>query len=226
MRRPSRRALLFLFLLLVAALGAFAAFALVKSTDEDERTAMPPPLEASSPEPQSNLMRACGRAILTDWFDNGQVDRMYKRGCYGAALNLLPEDGEPGFEHRIRAEIRRAYLILGPRSKASRLPSSLELPCRADAAGPPCGPGARIGIDYAHVLYTHCGIESTIFDGRLWLARPPLNNGFRNPPPGWGDPTSTGIMRMLAEDEADFMRGSLVARFTPAPPGYQREACD
>jgi hypothetical protein len=219
-RRSSRRSLL--VVLLVAALVAFAAFALVELTDETgERTAMPP-LEVS-PEPQSKLMRACGRAIVADWFDNGQVDRVYKRGCYGAALNLLPEDGET---HASRAEIRRAYVAAGPRWKASKLPSSLELLCVAGAATPPCGRGARIGVDYAHVLYTHCGIESTIFDGRLWLAQPPLNNGFRSPPPGWGDPTSTGIMRMLAEDEADFMRDSLVARFTPAPPGYQREACD
>lgn len=207
--------------LLVVALGALAVFALVESTDGTE-TRQEPRTE-NQQQPRSDLLRRCGHAILADWFDNGQVDRVYQRGCYGTALILLPAEGET---HAARAEIRRAYVAARPRWKASRLPSSLELLCLADASTPPCGRGASVGVDYAHVLYTHCGIESTIFDGRLWLAQPPLNNGFRSPPPGWGDPTATGIMRMLAGDEAEFRKGSLVARFTPAPPGYQLKDCD
>lgn len=216
---------LLLVVSLVAALGALTVFAFVESTDDADDRRTLPSLGAYSEEPSSDLTRACGDAILRDWFDNGRIDLLYGPRCYGAALNLLPEDGAPQFK-RLEAEIHRAYLAAGSGSKASKLPPSFELPCLAGAATPPCGPGARIGRDYAHLLYTHCGVESTIFDGKLWLARPPLNNGFRSPPPGWGDPTAKGIIRLLGEDEAVFRAGSLVARLTPAPPGYQREACD
>lgn len=209
--------------LLVAALGSLAAFALVESiNDTDSRRAVRP-VDANPQEPPSGLVRKCGHAVITDWFDNGRIDLVYDAGCYGAALSLLPEDGE--IQHAA-AEIHRAYLAAGSGSKASRLPPSLELLCLPGTANPPCGPGVRTGRDYAHLLYTHCGVESTIFDGRLWLAEPPLNNGFRSPPPGWGDPTAMGIMRLLGESEADFRTGSRVARFRLAPPGYQRKACD
>lgn len=47
-------------------------------------------------------------------------------------------------------------------------------PCPASAEGPPCGTGARIGQDYDYVLYTHCGIQTAVFNGRRWRAvRPP-----------------------------------------------------
>lgn len=153
-------------------------------------------------EPRPELLGGCGGAIIGDWFDNGRVDLLYEPGCYTAALNQLRGDGDPEIERRLAAAITRA-------SRAADI-----------------GPDARIGVGYAHILYTHCGVESALFDGRLWLVQPPLNNGFGSPPPGWGNPTTAGIMRLLAQDEAVFRQGSLVARFIPAPPGYQRKDCD
>jgi len=212
-----------LVVLLAATLGALVVLALVESTDDPDSERTVSPLDAHSQEPPSGVLRKCGHAVVADWFDNGRIDLLYDSGCYGAALNLLPADGETQLAV---AEIQRAYLAAGSKPKTSDLPPSLELLCLPGAASPPCGPGARIGRDYAHLLYTHCGVESTIFDGRLWLAQPPLNNGFRGRPSGWGDPTAKGTIRLLGEDEAKFKTGSLVAPFMPAPPGYQREACD
>lgn len=30
--------------------------------------------------------------MLNDWFDNGQVDRLYQLACYGEALDAIPSD--------------------------------------------------------------------------------------------------------------------------------------
>jgi hypothetical protein len=34
----------------------------------------------------------CGAAVISDWADNGRIDRSYAPRCYGAALRALPED--------------------------------------------------------------------------------------------------------------------------------------
>jgi len=46
----------------------------------------------------------CARLVLSDWFDNGRVDRLYRRVCYEGALDLLPEGWEDpaGMEGAIR----------------------------------------------------------------------------------------------------------------------------
>jgi hypothetical protein len=35
---------------------------------------------------------ACGASVLNDWFDNGQVDRLYQLPCYGEAIDAIPSD--------------------------------------------------------------------------------------------------------------------------------------
>jgi hypothetical protein len=37
--------------------------------------------------------RGCGRALIRDSADNGQIDHSYARRCYESALRLVPEDG-------------------------------------------------------------------------------------------------------------------------------------
>lgn len=183
----------------------------------------------------ASVAPGCARRVIADWYDNARIDHLYRRVCYERALELLPQ----GWEDRSRMgkNIRRALCTwavcdeLSPSSAAGtrapdELPASLALLCLPDAEPPPCGPGARVGVGYDHLLYTHCGVETTIFDGRLWLAQPPLNNGSGSPPPEWGNPIATGVMRLLLADEAEFRTGSLIARFMPAPPGYEREPCD
>lgn len=192
---------------------------------------------------RASVAPGCARRVLSDWFDNGSVDGLYRRVCYEGALDLLPE----GFEDVGQAEaaIRRALCAWAACDKLAVAEAtqgrkrvatsgythgpqaSLALPCDPDAEEPPCGAGADVGAKFEHVLYTHCGIAWTIFDGRLWLAEPPLlDEGVRGAPPGWGDPTQAGVMRLLEEARAEFRAGSLVATFVPAPPDYEREACD
>jgi hypothetical protein len=87
-------------------------------------------------------------------------------------------------------------------------PVSRELPCAA---------GVERGVAYPYVLYTHCGVLSAYFDGRLWLADPPLTEGSANPPRGWGNPSDEGTMTLVSAGRAEFRsaRGN-VARFVPA----------
>ena len=115
---------------------------------------------------------------------------------------------------------------VGQEPSAVRRPESLALVCWPNAERPPCGPGAEVGTEYEHQLYTHCGIEYTQFDGRLWLAQPPLHDGYRNPPAGWGNPSQLGFVELVGVDNAVFRAGPLVAHFTPAPGGYRPPACD
>jgi len=194
---------------------------------------------------RASVGSTCGKRVLSDWFDNGRVDRRYRRACYERALDLLPEGMEDigQAEATIRTalcawfECRKKSLASETRAESQAAPTrtrgehaagwSLGLLCPADAEKPPCGPGARVGRDYDYVLYTHCGIEWAIFDGRLWLARPALHDeGVRGAPSGWGDPTQSGVMRLLGAARAEFRAGLLTAAFTPAPAGSAREACD
>jgi hypothetical protein len=90
--------------------------------------------------------------------------------------------------------------------------------CGPAAEEVPCAAGAEVGVPYRYTLYTHCGILSAYFDGRRWLAKPPLTDGSGNPPSAeWGNPADTGTMTLVARDRAEFRNGSgAVARFVPA----------
>ncbi len=63
---------------------------------------------------------------------------------------------------------------------------------------------AAIGHPYWHILYTHCGIKGTRFDGREWVADPQLSDGQGNPPRGWGNPDEHGTILLKDEDTAVF----------------------
>ena len=97
-----------------------------------------------------------------------------------------------------------------------------------------CGPPeadrsvpATPGKDHSYVLYTHCGVRAAVFDkGRWWLANPPLDDGNGNPPPGWGNPFTRGVMVLAEEDLAVFTSESgQVVEFVPWPPGLNKEPC-
>lgn len=92
------------------------------------------------------------------------------------------------------------------------------LSCLPDAGGPPCGAGARVGTDYDYVLWTHCGIQVAVFNGRLWLAvSPPSPERYSN--------ETEGVMRLLSSDRAQFQADSLVAQFTVMPPNVEPPPC-
>jgi hypothetical protein len=87
---------------------------------------------------------------------------------------------------------------------------------------------AKVGIDYRYELPTHCGVEYAFFSGRWWRATPRLYEGDAkvNPPPGWGNPTEPGTMRLVSRGEARFEGDSgNTARFKPGPKGGPGTTC-
>jgi hypothetical protein len=96
--------------------------------------------------------------------------------------------------------------------------------CYEDALGPPppgplpSGSRAVPFVPYVFDLYTHCGILWAKFDGRNWVADPPLTDGSGNPPAGWGNPSDHGTMELVSSDWALYRSDSgMTARFRPGP---------
>ena len=80
---------------------------------------------------------------------------------------------------------------------------------------------AHIGRSYWHEVSTHCGVIWTEFDGRNWVADPPLTGeGNLGPPPGWKGPSEVGTIRLVDEHSALFESrdGNRSARFRPRVP--------
>jgi hypothetical protein len=73
---------------------------------------------------------------------------------------------------------------------------------------------AAANASVSYTLYTHCGIRFAKIGGRWFEADRPLSDGSGNPPPGWGNPSQPGSIRMLSASVAEF-RDSLghVVRF-------------
>ncbi|HXG75549.1 MAG TPA: hypothetical protein VNJ53_03175, partial [Gaiellaceae bacterium] len=89
---------------------------------------------------------------------------------------------------------------------------SLEGVCRPGASAPPCGPGVELGTPYDVVLFTHCGFQIAVFDGRRW--RPPA------PPPSPPGDLLAGEMVLVSPDRAVFRAGSLDVSFVAAPADF------
>ena len=89
-------------------------------------------------------------------------------------------------------------------------------PARTQAS--PSHPGslatAAANASISYTLYTHCGIRFAKIGGRWFEADRPLSDGSGNPPPGWGNPSQRGDIKMLSASAAEF-RDSLghVVRF-------------
>ena len=82
---------------------------------------------------------------------------------------------------------------------------------------------AVLGVPYAFTLYTHCGVLGAgPFDGRAWVADPPLSDGSGNPPPGFtqDENVTYGSMTLVSRSVAEFKsRSQQAARFVPRPKG-------
>ena len=90
------------------------------------------------------------------------------------------------------------------------------------AQPPPPYPKAEIGKEFSHELFTFCGVGGALFDGRFWMAAPPLDDGDGNPPPGWGSHSTKGVMALMREDRAVFTSESgQTAEFAPWPSGVE-----
>lgn len=69
-----------------------------------------------------------------------------------------------------------------------------------DLRDPPTPAPAHVAVK----IYTHCGIRWAQFDGKSWVADPPLGDGNGNPPPGWGNPFQDGVVTVDG-DHATFV---------------------
>jgi hypothetical protein len=54
-------------------------------------------------------------------------------------------------------------------------------------------------LDGEFDIYTHCGINGALIEGRWWEADPPLDDGNGNPPAGWDNPYQHGTLAAVDE---------------------------
>lgn len=124
---------------------------------------------ADLPEPEADPPDGSRTGCVVDGIHDRQV-AFWENGQHYTAL--LATRGALSNERRGDFEAMWDSLVLSPIGET------------AGAAAP--------GVEYWHVLYTHCGIRGTRFDGRDWVADPPAHDGSGNPPPHWGNPTQPG----------------------------------
>jgi hypothetical protein len=55
-----------------------------------------------------------------------------------------------------------------------------------------------------YTLYTHCGIDEAMINGRWYEAVHPLTDGHGNPPPGWSNPGQPGTITLTSPTRAIF----------------------
>ena len=85
----------------------------------------------------------------------------------------------------------------------------------APAQPPPLYPKAEVGKEYPYRLIANCAL----FDGRFWIADPPLHDGKGVLLPEWQPPPTKGVMVLVREDTAVFTaRSGQIAEFVPLPP--------
>ena len=63
----------------------------------------------------------------------------------------------------------------------------------------PLEPTTTQDVDGEFDLYTHCGINGALIEGRWWQADPPLDDGNGNPPAGWDNPYQHGTLAAVDE---------------------------
>ena len=85
-----------------------------------------------------------------------------------------------------------------------------------------------VGETIEFSMYTHCGVESTRINGRVWNATNPLYSSPEKlgPPDGWGDPYQDGKLTLQSSDRAVFAaRGERVV-LVPSDTGEPLRPCD
>lgn len=99
------------------------------------------------------------------------------------------------------------------------------------AVGTPSSEAAstlKVGETESFSMYTHCGVESTRINGRVWNAVEPLYDGpdRLGPPAGWGNPYQDGELTLETPDRAVFAaRGQRVV-LEPSASGQPLRPCD
>lgn len=108
--------------------------------------------------------------------------------------------------------------------------------CAEGAPGPDGGTPVSISgestvsvgqtIDFS--MYTHCGVESTRINGRVWNAVDPLYASPERlgPPDGWGDPYQAGELTLESVDRAVFAALGQRVVLMPSETGEALRPCD
>ena len=110
-------------------------------------------------------------------------------------------------------------------AESSGSPSSLPTTqSNAPAAQRTLGVGET--VDFR--MYTHCGVESTRINGRVWNAVKPLYSSPERlgPPAGWGNPEQDGKLTLETPDSAVFAALGERVALVPSETGEALRACD
>ena len=86
----------------------------------------------------------------------------------------------------------------------------------------------KVGETVSFSMYTHCGVESTRINGRVWNAVEPLYDGpdRLGPPAGWGNPEQDGELTLEAPDRAVFAALGQRVVLRPSESGQPLRPCD
>jgi hypothetical protein len=81
-------------------------------------------------------------------------------------------------------------------------------------------------VDFS--MYTHCGVESTRINGRVWNATDPLYSSLEmlGPPDGWGDPYQDGRLTLQSAGRAVFAALGERVVLVPSDTGEPLRPCD
>jgi hypothetical protein len=91
---------------------------------------------------------------------------------------------------------------------------------------PPSGPGVVIGATYDYELYVHCGVEWARIDGGWWQTAL-LDDGNRNPPAGWGNPSDQGKLTIIDAATAQYIgQAGVAVTFIRTPAVGSPFSCD
>ncbi len=101
----------------------------------------------------------------------------------------------------------------------------------ADGGGGPSRIGEETTVSVGETvnfsMYTHCGVESTNFNGRVWNAVQPLYSSPEKlgPPSGWDDPYQDGRLTLESRDRAVFAAVGERVVLTPSETGEPLRPC-
>ena len=108
----------------------------------------------------------------------------------------------------------RASTVLEDASTSA--PASSAPSDESPSASSPSEQGVRVALS------THCGVVSLRVKGHLWLADPPLGDSSHNPPPGWDEDRTMGVLLRIGPGRAVFRGdGGQRAYFRLAPMGAE-----
>lgn len=120
-----------------------------------------------------------------------------------------------------------AFLLLTAACAAGP-PSSQETVIEAKPGSNSAPSSVSIGKTIDFSMYTHCGVESTRINGRVWNAVEPLYSSPEKlgPPAGWGNPEQDGKLTLESRDRAVFAALGQRVVLVPSESNEPLRPCD